>query len=151
MTYMLYPKKRKYRKAFKGRVKNIQSRPIKISFGSSGLIAKEAGRLSARQIEAARRAIRRRIRPFGKLYIRIFPDIPVSAKSVGARMGRGKGEFSYWMARVVPNQTIFEIGGVSPEQAIEAFKAGSAKLPIATQSIIKTNSISSSTSSTSST
>lgn len=136
---MLKPNKRKYRKAFKGRVSNIRTRPIKLSFGSHGLIAKEAGRISASQIEAARRAIRRRIRPLGKLYIRIFPDIPVSAKSIGTRMGKGKGELSYWMARVGINKVIFEVEGISPEQALDAFKAGGAKLPIATQFITKTS------------
>ncbi|MDR0942135.1 MAG: 50S ribosomal protein L16 [Holosporales bacterium] len=127
---MLLPKKTKFRKAFKGRIKGIASAGAEVSFGSYGLKAIEPARISARQIEAARRTISRYMKRAGRLWIRIFPDIPVSQKPAEVRMGSGKGSPEYWACRVKPGRIMFELDGVSEEIAQSAFALAAAKLPI---------------------
>ncbi|MDF3034373.1 MAG: ribosomal protein [Alphaproteobacteria bacterium] len=130
---MLAPKKSKYRKAFKGKIHGMAKGGTEVSFGSYGLKALQPERITARQIEAARRAITRHIRRVGKVWIRIFPDVPVSAKPAEVRMGSGKGNPEYQVCRVKPGRILFELDGVSPEVAEEAFKLADAKLPIKTK------------------
>lgn len=130
---MLSPKKTKYRKAFKGRIRGVAQRGSSVAFGSYGMKALGAERITARQIEAARRAITRHIRRLGKVWIRIFPDIPVSKKPAEVRMGSGKGSPEFWAFRVQPGRVLFEIEGVSEELARQAFVLGGAKLPIPTK------------------
>lgn len=130
---MLAPKRTKYRKAFKGRIHGNAKSGTEVSFGSYGLKAIEPARITARQIEAARRAITRHIRRAGRVWIRIFPDVPVSTKPAEVRMGSGKGSPEYWVCRVKPGKIMFELEGVLPEVAEKAFELASAKLPIATK------------------
>ena len=127
---MLQPKKTKFRKAFKGRIKGDAKGGTDLNFGSYGLKAMEPERITARQIEAARRAITRHIKRQGRLWIRVFPDVPVTKKPAEVRMGSGKGGIELWVARVKPGRIIFEIGGVNPQIAKEALQLGAAKLPI---------------------
>jgi large subunit ribosomal protein L16 len=127
---MLSPKKTKYRKAHKGRIKGETKAGDRLNFGQFGLKAQTADRITARQIEAARRAITRYLRRAGKLWIRVFPDLPVSRKPAEVRMGSGKGAPEFWACRVAPGRILFEIEGVSEEQAREAFALAHAKLPI---------------------
>ena len=134
---MLSPKRTKYRKAHKGRVRGTDSKCTKLDFGSYGLKSLEPGRVTARQIEATRRAITRKIKRAGKLWIRIFPDIPVTSKPTEVRMGKGKGAVDYWMCRVKSGRILFELEGVSFDLAKQAFQYGSAKLPIKTKFIYK--------------
>ncbi len=129
---MLSPKKVKYRKRQTGRLKGISSRGNKVSFGEYGLKAITAGRITARQIEAARRTISRHIKRGGKLWIRIFPDFPVTKKPAETRMGSGKGNPEYWVAIVKPGRILFEISGVVKEEVEEAFRLATHKLPIKT-------------------
>lgn len=133
---MLSPKRVKYRKVHKGRIKGIESRGNYISFGKYGLQAVGSGRLTARQIESARRAIIRQIRKVGKLWIRIFPDIPVTSKPTEVRMGKGKGSLDYWSFKVRPGRVLYEISDVPIELAKSAFKSGSYKLPMKTKFIV---------------
>ncbi|WP_032112430.1 50S ribosomal protein L16 [Candidatus Paracaedibacter symbiosus] len=130
---MLAPKKTKYRKAFKGRIHGNAKAGTTVSFGTYGLKALEPARITARQIEAARRAITRHIRRVGRVWIRIFPDVPVSTKPAEVRMGSGKGSPEYWVCRVKPGKIMFELDGVLPEVAEKAFELAAAKLPIATR------------------
>lgn len=130
---MLFPKKTKYRKAFKGRIHGIASNGTTLAFGSFGLKAVEPARITARQIEAARRSITRHIRRVGRVWIRIFPDVPVSRKPAEVRMGSGKGSPEFWVCRVKPGRILFELDGVAPEIAQVAFELASAKLPIKTR------------------
>ncbi|MDR2667323.1 MAG: 50S ribosomal protein L16 [Holosporales bacterium] len=130
---MLFPKKTKFRKAFKGRIKGHASAGIEVSFGNFGLKAVEPARITARQIEAARRAISRSIKRAGRMWIRIFPDIPISKKPAEVRMGSGKGSPEYWACRVRPGRVMFELDGVSEEVAKNAFELAAAKLPIHTK------------------
>ncbi len=130
---MLAPKKTKYRKAFKGKIHGNAKGGTDVSFGSYGLKAMEPARITARQIEAARRAITRHIRRVGRVWIRVFPDVPVSTKPAEVRMGSGKGSPEYWVARVKPGRILFELDGVVPEVAEKAFTLAAAKLPIATR------------------
>ncbi|MEM7226592.1 MAG: 50S ribosomal protein L16 [Pseudomonadota bacterium] len=130
---MLQPKRTKYRKAHKGRIHGKSKGATTVNFGSYGLKAVEPGRVSARQIEAARRAITRHMRRVGKLWIRVFPDVPVSSKPAEVRQGKGKGAPEWWAARVKPGRIMFELDGVSREVAEQAFKRASAKLPIGTR------------------
>jgi large subunit ribosomal protein L16 len=130
---MLAPKKTKFRKAFKGRIKGNATAGLEVSFGSFGLKAVEPFRITARQIEAARRAITRHIKRSGRVWIRIFPDLPVSKKPAEVRMGSGKGAPEYWACRVHPGRVMFELDGVSEEVAQAAFSLASAKLPIRTR------------------
>ncbi|MEI8035546.1 MAG: 50S ribosomal protein L16 [Betaproteobacteria bacterium] len=129
---MLQPSRRKYRKEQKGRNKGIATRGSKVSFGDFGLKAIGRGRLTARQIEAARRAMTRHIKRGGRVWIRIFPDKPISRKPAEVRMGNGKGNPEYWVAEIQPGKVLYEMDGVNEVTAKEAFRLASAKLPIAT-------------------
>ena len=130
---MLQPKRTKYRKAFKGRIKGTTKGGATLTFGTYGLKALEPERGTARQIEATRRAVTRHMKRQGKVWIRVFPDLPVSAKPIEVRMGKGKGSIDRWVARVAPGRILFEIDGVSEEVAREALRLGAAKLPIKTK------------------
>lgn len=130
---MLQPKRTKYRKAFKGRIRGNAKGGTSLNFGSWGLKALEPERVTARQIEATRRAVTRHMKRQGKVWIRIFPDLPVSAKPIEVRMGKGKGSIDRWVARVAPGRILFEIDGVPDEVAREALRLGAAKLPIRTK------------------
>lgn len=134
---MLQPKRTKFRKAFKGRLRGNSKGGTTLNFGSHGLKAVEPDRLTARQIEAARRAITRHMKRAGRVWIRIFPDLPVSAKPVEVRMGKGKGAPEYWAARVKPGRIMFELDGVPDDVAREALKLGAAKLPIKTRIVTR--------------
>ncbi len=129
---MLQPKRTKWRKQQKGRNRGLASRGNKVSFGEYGLKATGRGRVSARQIEAARRAITRHIKRGGKIWIRIFPDKPVSKKPLEVRMGKGKGNPEYWVAVIKPGHVLYEMEGVTEELAREAFQLASAKLSVPT-------------------
>lgn len=127
---MLIPKKTKYRKAFKGRIHGNAKGGTTLNFGNYGLKATTPGRVSSRQIEAARRAINRHLRRAGRVWITIFPDIPVSQKPAEVRQGKGKGAVEYWAARVHPGRIMFEIEGVTPTLAKRACELAAAKLPV---------------------
>ncbi|HLR13242.1 MAG TPA: 50S ribosomal protein L16 [Burkholderiaceae bacterium] len=129
---MLQPKRRKYRKEFKGRNTGLATRGTNVSFGEFGLKATGRGRLTARQIEAARRAINRHIKRGGRIWIRVFPDKPISKKPLEVRMGSGKGNPEFWVAEIQPGKVIYEMEGVSEELAREAFRLAAAKLPMST-------------------
>jgi large subunit ribosomal protein L16 len=130
---MLQPKRTKFRKAFKGRIRGASKGGTDLNFGQFGLKAMAPERITARQIEAARRAITRAMKRAGRVWIRIFPDVPVSQKPTEVRMGAGKGAPEFWAARVAPGRIMFEIEGVSEETAREALSLGAAKLPIKTR------------------
>src|ERR1700751_5285137 len=130
---MLQPKRTKFRKQLKGRIHGGASSGPLLNFGQFGLKALDPERVTARQIEAARRAITREMKRQGRVWIRIFPDVPVSAKPAEVRMGSGKGAPEYWAARVHPGRILFEIDGVPDDVAREALRLGSAKLPIRTK------------------
>ncbi|WP_374314211.1 50S ribosomal protein L16 [Dongia sp.] len=130
---MLSPKRTKFRKAHKGRVKGVAKGGYTLDFGAFGMKAMEPGRITARQIEAARRAITRHMKRVGKVWIRIFPDVPISRKPAEVRMGSGKGNPEYWVCRVKPGRIMFEIDGVQKSLAQEAFTLAAAKLPIKTR------------------
>jgi large subunit ribosomal protein L16 len=130
---MLQPKRTKYRKAFKGRISGAAKGGFNLDFGSFGLKAMEPDRLTARQIEAARRAITRHMKRAGRVWIRVFPDVPVSKKPAEVRMGSGKGAPEFWAARVKPGRILFELEGVPVLVAKEALALGAAKLPIKTR------------------
>ncbi len=134
---MLQPKKTKFRKAHKGRIRGNAKGGYALNFGEYGLKAMQPERITARQIEAARRAISRYVKRVGRLWIRIFPDVPISRKPAEVRMGSGKGGVEYWAARVEPGRIMFEIDGVSEQIAREAFDRASAKLPIKTKFIAR--------------
>ena len=129
---MLQPKRTKFRKMQKGRNRGLAARSNKVSFGEYGLKAAGRGRLTARQIEAARRAMTRHIKRGGKIWIRIFPDKPVSKKPLEVRMGSGKGNVEYWVAQIQPGRMLYEMEGVTEEVAREALRLAAAKLPIQT-------------------
>jgi large subunit ribosomal protein L16 len=129
---MLQPKRTKFRKQHKGRNRGLAQSGSKVSFGEFGLKATDRGRLTARQIEAARRTITRHVKRGGKLWIRVFPDKPISKKPLEVRMGKGKGNVEYWVAQVQPGRMLYEIEGVSEELAREAFALAAAKLPVKT-------------------
>lgn len=129
---MLQPKRTKFRKQFKGRNRGIASRGNKVSFGDYGLKVVERGRITARQIEAARRAVSRAIKRGGKVWIRIFPDKPITQKPLEVRQGKGKGNVEYWVALVQPGKIVIEIEGIPEELAKEAFALAAAKLPLKT-------------------
>ena len=130
---MLSPKRTKFRKAHKGRIRGLAKGGTQLNFGSYGLKAVSPERVTARQIEAARRAITRHLRRTGRVWIRIFPDVPVSSKPAEVRMGKGKGTPDFWVARVKPGRIMFEIDGVSWDLAREAFTLAAAKLPLDTR------------------
>jgi large subunit ribosomal protein L16 len=134
---MLSPKRTKYRKAHKGRVHGLAKGGTALNFGAFGMKASEPGRITARQIEAARRAITRHIRRAGRVWIRVFPDVPVSSKPAEVRMGSGKGSPEFWIARVKPGRIMFELDGVPVDIAREAFELAGAKLPIATRFVAR--------------
>jgi large subunit ribosomal protein L16 len=134
---MLSPKRTKYRKQHKGRVKGMAKGGTAVNFGSYGLKAVTPGRVTARQIEAARRAITRHIKRSGRVWIRIFPDVPVSQKPAEVRMGKGKGSPEYWMCRVKPGRVMFELDGVEQSTAQRAFELASAKLPLQTRFVTR--------------
>ena len=134
---MLSPKRTKYRKQFKGRIHGLAKGGFTLNFGSYGLKSVEPERITARQIEAARRAITREMKRQGKVWIRIFPDVPVSKKPIEVRMGKGKGAPEFWAARVAPGRIMFEIDGVSETVARESLRLGAAKLPIKTKIIAR--------------
>ena len=129
---MLQPKRTKYRKQFKGRNRGLATRGNKVSFGEYGLKSAEHGRITARQIEAARRAMSRHIKRGGKIWIRIFPDKPITKKPLEVRQGKGKGNVEYWVALVQPGRMMFEIEGVTEVVAREALKLAADKLPVKT-------------------
>ena len=129
---MLQPARRKYRKEHKGRNKGVATRGNKVSFGEYGLKAVTRGRLTARQIEAARRAMTRHIKRGGRIWIRIFPDKPVSQKPAEVRMGNGKGNPEFWVAEIVPGKVLYEMDGVDEASAREAFRLAASKLPLLT-------------------
>jgi large subunit ribosomal protein L16 len=129
----LQPKKTKYKKTRKGKLKKLEFKANTLRFGELGIKAKVAGLISARQIEAARRAIARKIKRKGKIWICIFPDLPITAKATESRMGKGKGAVSHWVARVRGGTTLFEICGIPKHIAIEALRSGSQKLPVKTK------------------
>ena len=134
---MLQPKKTKYRKAFKGRIHGAAKGGFSLNFGSYGLKTLEPERITARQIEAARRAITRHMKRQGRVWIRIFPDVPISSKPTEVRMGKGKGSVDFWAAKIKPGRIMFEIDGVGEEIAREALRLGAMKLPIKTRTVIR--------------
>ena len=134
---MLMPKRVKYRKQFRGRMKGRASRGVEVTFGDYGLQALEPAWITSRQIEAARRTIVRHVRRRGRLWIRIFPDKPVTSKPAETRMGKGKGSVDHWVAVVKPGRVMFEIAGVPEEAAKEAMNLASYKLPIKTQFVAR--------------
>ena len=134
---MLQPKRTKFRKQFKGRIHGTATSAAELTFGSFGLRALEPERVTARQIEAARRAITREMKRAGRVWIRVFPDVPVSKKPTEVRMGKGKGTPEFWVARVKPGRIMFEIDGVPAALAKEALRLGAAKLPIRTRFVTR--------------
>jgi large subunit ribosomal protein L16 len=134
---MLSPKRSKYRKAHKGRVHGLAKGGTTLNFGAYGLKATDPGRVTARQIEAARRTITRHIRRIGRVWIRVFPDVPVSQKPAEVRMGSGKGSPEFWICRVKPGRIMFELDGVPANVAREAFELAAAKLPVATRVVVR--------------
>jgi len=135
---MLQPKRTKFRKQQKGRNRGMAFSGNRVSFGEYGLKATTRGRLTSRQIEAARRAVTRHVKRGGKLWIRIFPDVPITKKPVEVRMGKGKGGVEYWVSRVQPGRVLYEIEGVPEEVARKAFRLAAAKLPVQTVFVART-------------
>ena len=135
---MLQPKKTKFRKQRKGRNRGLATNGNKVSFGEYGLKCTTRGRVTARQIEAARRAISRHVKRGGKIWIRIFPDVPITQKPLEVRQGKGKGNVEYWVAKVQPGRVLYEMEGVSEAVAREAFRLASAKLPVKTTFVSRT-------------
>tara|TARA_B100000029_G_C17587264_1_gene961519 strand:- start:1826 stop:2239 length:414 start_codon:yes stop_codon:yes gene_type:complete len=135
---MLQPKKTKFRKQQKGRLRGFATSGARVSFGEFGLKAVTRGRVTARQIEAARRAMTRFIKRNGKVWIRIFPDVPITKKPIEVRMGKGKGNVEYWVAKIQPGKVLYEMEGVSEDVAREAFRLASAKLPVMTTFVTRT-------------
>ncbi len=135
---MLQPKRTKFRKQMKGRNRGLAQSGNKVSFGEYGLKSMETGRITARQIEAARRAMTRHIKRGGKIWIRVFPDKPISKKPLEVRMGKGKGNVEYWVAQIQPGSMLYEMEGVSEEIARQAFKLAAAKLPLRTAFVTRT-------------
>jgi len=135
---MLMPKRTKFRKQFKGKNRGLAQSGNEVSFGQFGLKSIERGNLTSRQIEAARRAITRHVKRGGKLWIRVFPDTPVTQKPLEVRMGKGKGSVEYWAAKIQPGKMLYEIEGVSEEVAREAFSLAAAKLPVKTTFVTRT-------------
>ena len=135
---MLLPKRTKFRKMHKGRNRGVANTGNKVSFGEFGLQATTRGRLTSRQIEAARRAMTRHIKRVGKVYIRVFPDKPITKKPLEVRMGKGKGSVEYWVAQIQPGRMLYEVEGVSEELAREAFRLAAAKLPVKTTFVTRT-------------
>ena len=135
---MLQPKRTKFRKQHKGRNRGLATSGNKVSFGEYGLKAAGRGRINARQIEAARRAMTRYIKRGGKIWIRIFPDKPITQKPLEVRQGKGKGNVEYWVAQIQPGRMLYEMQGVSEDIAREAFRLAAAKLPVKTTFVTRT-------------
>jgi large subunit ribosomal protein L16 len=135
---MLQPKRTKFRKQMKGRNRGLAQRGSNVSFGEYALKATDRGRMTSRQIEAARRTITRHVKRGGKLWIRVFPDVPVTKKPIEVRQGKGKGNVEYWVAQIQPGRVLYEIEGVTEEIAREAFKLAAAKLPFKTTFVART-------------
>ena len=135
---MLQPKRTKFRKMHKGRNRGLALRGSKVSFGEFGLKATGRGRITARQIEAARRTMTRHVKRGGKIWIRVFPDKPITQKPLEVRQGKGKGNVEYWVAQIQPGKVLFEMEGVSEQLAMEAFTLAAAKLPLATTFVKRT-------------
>ena len=135
---MLQPKRVKYRNHHRGRRKGLSNAGSTLNFGEFGLKATTRGRVTARQIEAARRAMTRYIKRGGKVWIRIFPDVPITKKPIEVRMGKGKGNVEYWVSKVQPGKVLYEMEGVSEEIAREAFRLAAAKLPVLTTFVSRT-------------
>ena len=135
---MLQPKRTKFRKQHKGRNRGLAQSGSKVSFGEYALKATTRGQLTARQIEAARRAITRKVKRGGKLWIRVFPDVPITKKPIEVRMGKGKGNVEFWVAKIQPGRVLYEMEGVTEEIAREAFKLAAAKLPVQTTFVNRT-------------
>ena len=135
---MLQPKRTKFRKQQKSRNRGLAQRGNKVSFGEFGLKATTRGQVTARQIEAARRAITRKVKRGGKIWIRVFPDKPITKKPLEVRMGKGKGNVEYWVAQIQPGRVLYEMEGVSEEMAREAFRLAAAKLPVQTTFVNRT-------------
>jgi large subunit ribosomal protein L16 len=135
---MLQPKRTKFRKQHKGRNRGVAVRGSKVSFGEYGLKATTRGRLTARQIEAARRAMTRHVKRGGKIWIRVFPDKPITQKPLEVRQGKGKGNVEYWVAQIQPGRMLYEMEGVSEEIAREAFRLAASKLPVRTTFVTRT-------------
>ncbi len=129
---MLQPKRTKYRKQMKGRNRGLATSGAKVSFGEFGLKAVDAGNLTSRQIEAARRALSRHVKRVGRMWIRVFPDVPITKKPLEVRMGSGKGNVEFWVCKIQPGRVLYEIEGVDETTAREAFRLAAAKLPIKT-------------------
>ena len=134
---MMQPKKTKFRRAHKGRIHGMTKGGAQLNFGEYGLKALEPNRVNAREIEAARRAITRHLKRQGRLWIRVFPDVPVSKKPAEVRQGKGKGSVEYWAARVKPGRILFEVDGVAGQLAAEAFSRAAMKLPIKTKVVAR--------------
>ena len=134
---MLQPKRTKFRKQFKGRIHGVSKGGTELNFGAYGLKAMEPERVTDRQIEAARRAITREMKRLGRVWIRVFPDVPVTAKPTEVRMGKGKGSPEFWACRVKPGRIMFELDGVAEDVAREALRLGAAKLPIKTRFVAR--------------
>ena len=132
---MLQPKRTKFRKQFKGRIHGLARGGTELNFGAFGMKALEPGRVTAREIEAARRAITRHLKRVGRVWIRVFPDVPVTTKPAEVRMGKGKGSVEYWVAKIKPGRVMFEIDGVPEDLASEAIRLGAAKLSVGTRFI----------------
>jgi large subunit ribosomal protein L16 len=135
---MLQPKRTKFRKQFKGRNRGLATTGSKVSFGEFGLKAVERGMMTARQIESARRAMTRHVKRGGKIWIRVFPDVPVSKKPLEVRMGKGKGNVEYWVCKIQPGRVLYEMEGVNETIAREAFRLAAAKLPFKTSFVSRT-------------
>ncbi|QJD71536.1 50S ribosomal protein L16 [Marinobacterium sp. LSUCC0821] len=135
---MLQPKRLKFRKVFKGRNRGLAQRGSSVSFGEFALKATERGRITARQIEAARRTMTRHVKRGGKIWIRVFPDKPITGKPLEVRMGKGKGSVEYWVAQIQPGKVLFEMSGVPEDLAKEAFNLAAAKLPLNTTVVKRT-------------
>ncbi len=136
---MLQPKRTKYRKSHTGNLKGTAQRGAKVSFGDFGLQALESGHLTSRQIEAARMAIQRHVKRAGKLFIRVFPDLPFTKKPLETRMGTGKGGVEGWHAKVIPGRVLYEMEGITEEMAREAFRLAGHKLPVATRFVSRSD------------
>jgi len=135
---MLQPKRTKFRKVMKGCNRGLAQRGNQVSFGTIGLQATGRGRMTARQIEAARRAMTRHVRRGGKIWIRVFPDKPITKKPLEVRMGKGKGSVEYWVAQIQPGRMLYEMDGVAEDVAREAFRLAAAKLPFSTRIVVRT-------------
>lgn len=135
---MLQPKRTKFRKQMKGRNRGLAHRGSKVSFGMIGLKSLERGQITARQIEAGRRAMTRKVKRGGKIWIRVFPDKPITSKPLEVRQGKGKGNVEYWVAQIQPGRMLFEMEGVEESLAREAFRVAAAKLPFKTTIVMRT-------------